>query len=113
MGELTKQGFHLALDDFGTGYSNLNRIMNFPFDVIKLDLTIVWGYFRDDKKKSALPFLVSAFKDNNYTVTAEGVETEEMAKGLSEMGVDCLQGYWFSKAIPPEDFIEYLKKENK
>lgn len=111
MSELTKQGFHLALDDFGTGYSNLNRIMNFPFDVIKLDLTIVWGYFREDKKKSALPFLVSAFKDNNYTITAEGVETEEMAKGLAAMGVDCLQGYWFSKAIPPDDFVDYLKKE--
>lgn len=111
MDELMKQGFHLALDDFGTGYSNLNRIMNFPFDVIKLDLTIVWGYFREDKKKSALPFLVSAFKDNNYTITAEGVETEEMAKGLAAMGVDCLQGYWFSKAIPPDDFVDYLKKE--
>lgn len=111
MGELTKQGFHLALDDFGTGYSNLNRIMDFPFDVIKLDLTIVWGYFRDDKKKSALPFLVSAFKGNNYTVTAEGVETEEMARGLAAMGVDCLQGYWFSKAIPPDDFVDYLEKE--
>lgn len=112
MEEMTKQGFHMALDDFGTGYSNLNRIMEFPFDVIKLDLTIVWGYFKHEKGTGTLPIMVSTFKKNDYIVTAEGVETEEMAKGLEEMGVDCLQGYWFSKAIPPEDFVEYLKKKN-
>lgn len=103
--ELKNRGFHMALDDFGTGYSNLMRIMDYPFEVIKLDLTLVWSYFREDK--GVLPGIISIFKAQNYTVVAEGVENEIMAQGLAKLGVDSLQGYYFSKALPPEKFIIY------
>lgn len=107
MNELRDKGFHMALDDFGTGYSNIIRVLEYPFDVIKLDLTLVWSYFREEK--DVLPGLVSIFKTENYTVVAEGVENEAMARGLERLGVDALQGFYFSAALPPRDFVGYCR----
>ena len=95
-------GFRFALDDYGTGYSNLVRLSDFPFANVKLDMSLVRSYSRD--KGNLLPAMVSGLKDIGYTITAEGVETEDMANALSAIGPDFLQGYLFARPLPMDEF---------
>ncbi|MBR0280999.1 MAG: EAL domain-containing protein [Oscillibacter sp.] len=96
-------GFRFSLDDYGSGYSNLSRVKQYPFANIKLDMSIVWDYFRD--KDVLLPTIVQAFKEMGFSITAEGIETAEMADTMSAIGCDYLQGYYFSKPLPTEEFV--------
>ena len=105
---LGKLGYVFSLDDYGSGYANQFRIKTFPFSGIKLDMKIVWAHFREPD--SILPNAVSSFLDCGLTVTAEGVETGEMVQQLREMGCTYLQGFYYSKPLPLDEFIEYLKK---
>lgn len=106
---LRKEGFQFALDDYGSGYSNLTRVKHYPFINVKLDMEVVWDYFRD--RDSLLPTLVQAFRLMDVTITAEGIETAEMAEALAGIGCDYLQGYYYSRPIPMEDFVaKYGKK---
>ena len=109
--ELRAGGFLFSLDDYGSGYSNLTRVKRYPFVNIKLDMEVVWDYFRD--RDELLPTLVRAFKDMRYSVTAEGIETAAMADAMVEIGCDFLQGYYFSQPLPVEQFAEkYAPREN-
>ena len=101
---LKKRGFQFALDDYGAGYSNLSRVKQYPFSNIKLDMTIVWAYVHD--RNSLLPALARTFKEMNFTITAEGIETQEMAEAMEDIDCDYLQGYLFSKPLPMEEFVE-------
>lgn len=96
-------GFQFVLDDYGSGYSNLTRVKHYPFINIKLDMEVVWDYFRD--RDSLLPNIVQGFKKMNLSITAEGIETEAMAEVLTAIGSDFLQGYLFSKPVPPDEFV--------
>lgn len=103
MDAFIRQNFHIALDDFGSGYSNLNRVMDYPFSNIKLDM----GFVRTGlaRKGDILGDLIHAFHDMCFTVTAEGIETEEMAQRMRGYGCDYFQGYLYSKPLPIKDFI--------
>ncbi len=101
---LKSNGFQFALDDYGSGYSNLTRVKHYPFINIKLDMEVVWDYFRE--KDVLLPAIVQAFKQLQLTITAEGIETKEMAEAMTEIGCDFLQGYYFSKPLPVPEFME-------
>jgi EAL domain-containing protein (putative c-di-GMP-specific phosphodiesterase class I) len=101
---LRGNGFQFALDDYGAGYSNLTRVKHYPFINIKLDMEVVWDYYRE--KDALLPALVQAFKKLNFTITAEGIETREMGEELTAIGCDYLQGYYYSKPLPEKEFIE-------
>lgn len=96
-------GFQFVLDDYGSGYSNLTRVKHYPFINIKLDMEVVWDYFRD--RDSLLPNIVQGFKEMNLSITAEGIETEAMADVLTQIGSDFLQGYLFSKPLPMDEFV--------
>ena len=100
---LRGSGFRFALDDYGSGYSNLTRVKRYPFVNIKLDMEVVWDYFYD--QDDLLPTIVQAFKQMDYTITAEGIETEEMAESMHAIGCDYLQGFYFSKPLPAEEFV--------
>ena len=69
-----------------------------------LDMEVVWDYFKE--KDALLPAVVKAFKQLGFTVTAEGIETEEMSLALSRIGCDYLQGYYYSKPLPVNEFLE-------
>lgn len=114
MNKLIEKGVSFSLDDFGSGYSNILYITNFPFSVIKLDKYLVWSYFDDtnNKSKTILEAIVNMLKQLNLKVIAEGVETEEQVNTLSAMGVDALQGFYFSRPIEDNRFISLLR-ENK
>ncbi len=97
-------GFEFVLDDFGSGYSNVTRLKHYPFINIKLDMEVVWDYFKSHE--AILPALVKAFKNMGFTVTAEGIENAEMAKVMKSLGCDYLQGFYFSRPIPAEEFAQ-------
>jgi len=100
---LKGSGFEFVLDDYGSGYSNLTRVKHCPFVNIKLDTTVVWDYIKEHDEM--LPTMVSTFKHMNFTVTAEGIETKEMAEALMAIGCDYLQGFYFARPMPPQEFV--------
>lgn len=102
------RGFQFVLDDYGSGYSNVSRLKRCPFINVKLDMEIVRDYFNAPDK--ILPTMVQTFKQMNFTVTAEGVETLEMVESMKNIGCDFLQGYYFSKPLPAEEFAEKYGK---
>ncbi|MBR4333719.1 MAG: EAL domain-containing protein [Clostridia bacterium] len=101
--KLRQYGFQLALDDYGSGFSNLSQVKKVSFSSIKLDMSIVWDYVRD--KDSLLPALVQAFREMGFSITAEGIETQEIADAMAGIHCDFLQGYYYSKPLPMNDFV--------
>jgi EAL domain-containing protein (putative c-di-GMP-specific phosphodiesterase class I) len=95
-------GFCFALDDYGRGYSNIARMKKCPFINVKLDMEFVWDYFKE--KDKILPTLVQTIKQMGFTVTAEGIESLELADTMRDIGCDYLQGFVFSKPIPANEF---------
>jgi EAL domain-containing protein (putative c-di-GMP-specific phosphodiesterase class I) len=107
---LQSSGAELSLDDFGTGTSNLTRLMELPIHVVKLDMDIVFSFFSGRAK--LLPDLVRMFQNASMQIVVEGVETAEMKAVLAEMGCDYEQGYFFSKPVPAQEFIEYIQTQD-
>lgn len=105
---LFDHGVSFSLDDFGTGYSNINSLMDLPLDMIKFDKSMVDSATMYDKGKIILGSAIAMIKKMDLKIVAEGVEEKEQIEMLSQMGVDFLQGYFFSKPIPGEDFIKYI-----
>lgn len=102
-------GFQFALDDYGSGYSNAMGVVSYPLSNIKIDREIVQSYF--DNPTSLLPNEIKIFLDMDFSVTAEGVETLEMAQRLHEFGCSFLQGFYFSKPITMEAFVKKYGKK--
>jgi diguanylate cyclase (GGDEF)-like protein/PAS domain S-box-containing protein len=106
--EIRSLGISIALDDFGTGYSSLSYLTRLPLDYIKIDRSFVIG-LDDDQNKDLTYSIISMAKILNLRTLAEGVETAEQARLLIDKDCDELQGYYFSKPIPVDEFIEYYK----
>lgn len=104
-------GFQFVLDDYGSGYSNLTRVKRYPFSNIKLDMELVWDYYKE--RDVLLPTMIEAFKKMKFSVTAEGIESKEMADVMVELGCDYLQGFYFSKPLPVDEFAAKYKNQNK
>ncbi len=103
---LGQLGYSFALDDYGSGYANQFRIKTYPFSGIKLDMKIVWAHFREPD--TLLPNAIQTFLNRGLNVTAEGVETKEMADALTQMGCTYLQGFYYSKPLPMDEFLKYV-----
>lgn len=101
------EGFKFVLDDYGKGYSNLSRLRKSPFINVKIDMEIVWDYC--NAPDPILPMLVGAFKKVKFGITAEGIETEDMAKKMKNIGCDYLQGILFSAPLPTEEFLKQYR----
>ena len=106
---LRESGFRLEMDDFGTGYSSLNMITTLPIDTLKLDMQFVRTAFSDRKDMRLIEAVVSLARSLGLTTVAEGVETEEQLKALKALGCDIVQGYYFSKPLPAEEFESFFK----
>lgn len=107
MEKLSAHGAGFALDDYGTGFSNLINILSLPFDIVKIDKSIVWSYFAGTD--TMLPKMVDMFNADQLKVVAEGVEDEIMRSKLREMRCRYEQGFYYSKPIGEEDFIHYME----
>ena len=109
--QFDEAGIELSLDDYGSGYANMNYMISLPFKMIKIDKGIVWAAFSSPKVMMALRATITMIKSLGMTVLAEGVETEEQKTWLEENGCDFLQGYYFSRPVPQEDYIQLLETQ--
>ena len=106
-------GIELSLDDYGSGYANMNYMLSLPFKMIKIDKGIVWAAFTNSRAKLALRATITMIKSLGMSVLAEGVETEDQKNWLEENGCDFLQGYYFSRPIPENEYIDFLENQIK
>ena len=107
--QLKKDGFKLLMDDFGSGYSSLNVLLETPFDVIKLDKKFMENMMVSDKGKLILEQVVNMADKLRLGLLAEGVETKDQIDLLESIGCDQVQGYYYAKPMPAEEFFELLK----
>jgi diguanylate cyclase (GGDEF)-like protein/PAS domain S-box-containing protein len=106
---LKRMGIRLAIDDFGTGYSSLGQLKHFPIDTLKVDRSFI-REIPDNKQDTAITQAIIAMaKTLSLTVVAEGVETEEQEQFLRRHACDQMQGYYFSKPVPPDELADLLR----
>lgn len=105
---LKEHGFIISLDDFGTGYSNISYLQEIPLDVIKIDMSLIGRMDSDHASRIIVRSIIQMLKELNYTVLAEGVETEATLSLLKQHGCDQIQGYFFSKPLPASDIEHWL-----
>jgi diguanylate cyclase (GGDEF)-like protein/PAS domain S-box-containing protein len=101
-------GVKLSLDDFGTGYSSLAYLSRFPFDKLKIDQGFVRDIIENPVNAAIATAAIVMARSLNLTVLAEGVETEAQANFLRGRRCDSMQGFLFSRALPPEEFEQLL-----
>ncbi|MBR5421076.1 MAG: EAL domain-containing protein [Lachnospiraceae bacterium] len=103
-------GVNLSLDDYGTGYSNISYLYNLPFMIMKVDKSILWSAQDNEKADIILRNTFRMAKRLHMKVVMEGVETEEQIRKLLDLKCDYFQGYYFSKPVPGDAFIKYVKE---
>lgn len=104
---LYNKGFSFSLDDFGTGYSNMVRISSLPLHIVKLDKSFTWTD-GNENLQLILNNSIKMIKRLDMKIVVEGVETEEMLNTFTELECDYIQGYYFSKPLPRDQFVEYI-----
>ena len=107
---LNRMGVELALDDFGTGYSSLAYLKRFPVGKLKIDRSFVRNLEVDADERAIASTIVSIGRSLRLSVLAEGVETKEQYAILRDIGCELVQGYFFSRPLPPEDLVKFLRK---
>ena len=105
---LQDRGFHIEMDDFGSGYSSLNMLSLLPIDTLKMDMVFIRTAFEKGKGTRLIEVIIDIARALGVPVVAEGVETREQMLALREIGCDVVQGYYFSKPVPPEQFETFL-----
>lgn len=102
-------GFQMLLDDFGSGYSSLSTLNVMHFDTVKLDKSLI-DYIGDNNGEKLLHYITRLGQNLGLHITAEGVETKEQVDFLRNLKCDDIQGYYFSKPLPREQYEEMLKQ---
>ncbi len=102
-------GVRIAVDDFGTGYSSLAYLKKFPVNTLKIDQAFIADIVRDSNDEAIVASILSMAKSLNLKVVAEGVETKGQLELLKKMGCEEVQGYYFSRPLPPEGVAVLLK----
>lgn len=107
---LLDYGVAFSLDDFGSGESNLNYIVEMPVSIVKFDRGMSQAYFADQKAKFVMEAAMSMIHDLKLEIVSEGVETKEQMEIISGLGIDYIQGYYFSKPLPADMFLKFIEK---
>ncbi len=100
-------GFKVELDDFGSGFSSMNALSTIPLDIVKLDMSFM-RQFGDKKRLMVLESCINLAKKLGFETVSEGVEEKEQQELLAKLGVDMIQGYYYSKPLPEEEFEKYM-----
>lgn len=111
MENLMEYGVHFSLDDFGTGQSNLNYIVDMPVDIVKFDRSMTNSYFENGKAKYVMEAAIHMIHGMNLEIVSEGIETKEQYQTMEDLGISHIQGYYFSKPLPEDEFIQFLESK--
>ena len=107
---LKSYGFAVSMDDFGSGYSSLNSLKDMPLDVLKLDAEFFRGESDGDRGELVVSEAIRLGKMLNMKIVAEGVEVKEQVDFLADADCDMIQGYYFAKPMPGDEYEERLKQ---
>ncbi|HZW13340.1 MAG TPA: EAL domain-containing protein [Noviherbaspirillum sp.] len=104
-------GVKVALDDFGTGYSSLSSLTSLPLDKLKVDQSFVRRIERDPACRTVTEAIIGLGRSLRLSVHGEGIESEDALLYLEEHGCNQAQGYWFSKPLPPAEFVHWYHEQ--
>ncbi len=107
---LIDYGVKFSLDDFGNGESNLNYIVNMPVSIVKFDRDMSQAYFANRKAKFVMEAAMHMIHDMELEIVSEGVETREQMEAIVALGIEYIQGYYFSKPLPGDEFLQFVSK---
>ena len=110
---LRELSFEIEMDDFGSGYSSLNMLSSIPIDVLKMDMAFIRNIELSERDFRMVELVLDIARYLNVPVVAEGVETEKQLHMLRDAGCQLVQGYYFSRPLPPEDFEKLIEKETE
>ncbi len=110
MKELLEYGCTFSLDDYGSGYSNLTYVVNLPLKIIKIDKLITDSYLTSSKVKTATEYTIEMLHKLGMEIVVEGVDTEEKYLAFKKLGVEYIQGFYFSKPIPKDKVLNYIQE---
>lgn len=108
--EMLRHDIKMGLDDFGTGYSNIATVINIPFGAVKLDRSLVEAAMDNEKAALAIKNLSRTFQELDMKVVAEGVETEEQRRLVTDFGVDQIQGFYYAKPMPADEMEAFMRQ---
>ena len=106
--QLRRLGFKIEMDDFGSGYSSLSMLSSLPIDALKLDMQFIRNAFKERMDTRLLEAMIRLADSFAVPTIAEGVETAEQVSVLKRMGCDIIQGYYFSRPLPAEEFEKFV-----
>ena len=106
---LQAKGAMTLLDDFGSGYSSYGVLQDYNFDILKIDMSLVRQIETNPKSRSILKSIIEMAHELGMKLVAEGAETEEQVAFLIENDCDYIQGYYYSKPLPEDEFIEFME----
>ncbi len=110
---LRETGFHIEMDDFGSGYSSLNMLSEMPIDVLKMDMKFIRNIESSETDRRLVSLILDIARYLRVRVVAEGVETKGQLDLLTMGGCDLVQGFYFSRPLPPEEFERLLRLERE
>ena len=111
--DLRGLGFTIEMDDFGSGYSSLNMLSSMPIDVLKLDMKFIRNIEKSEIDRHLVRLVLDIAKRLGVLVVAEGVETEKQLEILKDASCDLVQGYYFSRPLPPDEFEQLIVREKE
>ena len=109
---LKQLGFRLSMDDFGSHYSNLSVLIQYDFDSAKIDRSMVMEITKNQKSRIVLDYMTSLINDLGIHCIVEGIETKEQVEILKKTKAEMIQGFYFGKPVPKEEFYDAFMGDN-
>ena len=107
---LREKGYEIEMDDFGTGFSSLNMLSSMPVDVLKMDRAFIMNIEHEEKDIQLVELILGIARNLKVPVIAEGVENEIQLRMLKKLGCELVQGCYFSRPLPAEEFARILRQ---
>ncbi len=110
MERLMAKGVNFSVDDYGTGFSNISTIIDYPFTVVKIDKNMLWKAMKNRQAMMALKHTIEMLFNMGLEIVTEGIEDKDMADLLVELNCYLHQGFYYSRPVPAEQFMDYINK---